>query len=318
MTGLWAPPPDRIDAIPASGGFTPPPGSPRPSPSLFSHEAAQRTPRRGIVRRRIAPAALASVLVVGGGAAGSAVTLAVQGGPVATVHVAAPADSGAGNPAEPMAKVAAAVLPSVVTIAATTPVESGVGSGVVISSDGMIVTNNHVVSAAMGGTGTLTVTLADCKTLIASIVGREPSDDIAVLDVDATGLIPAVLGTNVIVQPGDWVMAIGSPLGLDNSVTVGVVSAVGRSLDIASQGSGPLQQQQTIQSISGAIQTDAPINPGNSGGALVDTEGRVVGISTAIATTGGGYIGQQSGSIGIGFAIPIATAYAAATRIISR
>ena len=113
-------------------------------------------------------------------------------------------------------------------------------------------------------------------------------------------------------------MAIGSPLGLDNSVTVGVVSAVGRSLDIASQGSGPLQQQQTTQSISGAIQTDAPINPGNSGGALVDTEGRVVGICTAIATTGGGYIGQQSGSIGIGFAIPIATAYAAATRIISQ
>lgn len=150
-----------------------------------------------------------------------------------------------------------------VTIAVTSPVGSGVGSGVVISSEGMIV-NNHVVAAAMGGTGTLTVTLADGKTLNASIVGQEPSDDIAALHVDATGLIPAVLGTNVIVHPEDWVMAIGSPLGLDNSVTVGVVSAVGRSLDIASQGSDPLQQQQATQSISGAIQTDAPINPGNS------------------------------------------------------
>jgi putative serine protease PepD len=255
------------------------------------------------------------VLAVAAGAAGSTITLAVQGDQVTTVQVAAPV-TGTSTPGEPLAKVAAAVLPSVVTITESTPGASGIGSGVILSEDGAILTNNHVIAAAAGGVGTLSVTFDDGRTTGASIVGQDAAKDIAVIRVAATGLTPAVLGTSAVVHPGDTVMAIGSPLGLDASVSVGVVSALNRTISVG--GSAALPGQEPSESITGAIQTDASINPGNSGGPLFDENGRVIGISTAIATTGGGYIGQQSGSIGVGFAIPITTAWTIAQQLLAK
>jgi putative serine protease PepD len=255
------------------------------------------------------------VLAIAAGAAGSAVTLAVRADQVTAVQVAAPV-TGSSAAGEPLAKVAATVMPSVVTITESTPGASGIGSGVILSEDGTILTNDHVIAAAAGGSGTLTVTFDNGRTAGASVVGRNAAKDIAVIRVAVTGLTPAVLGTNAVLHPGDTVMAIGSPLGLDASVSVGVVSALNRTISVG--GSATLPGQEPSESITGAIQTDASINPGNSGGPLFDVNGRVIGISTAIATTGGGYIGQQSGSIGVGFAIPITTAWTTAQQLIAK
>ena len=156
----------------------------------------------------------------------------------------------------------------------------GAGSGFVIREDGVILTNDHVVEDAKE----IRVTFADGRELPATVLGRDPKTDLAVLKVEATGLPVARLGDSDRIGVGDWVVAIGNPFGLDNTVTAGIVSAKGRAI-----GSGPYDD---------FIQTDAPINPGNSGGPLLDDQGNVVGINAAIFSQGGG-------SIGIGFAIPI-------------
>ena len=261
-----------------------------------------RPPRRGW-----ALAAAGCVIALAGGAAGSAVTLAVRGERTVTVEIAAPPASGTTTADQAMAKVAAAVMPSVVTITVTTPGGTGLGSGIILSADGTILTNNHVIAAAADGDGTITVATADGKTLSATVAGQDPAADIAVLHAAGTGLTPAVLGSADTLSPGDTVVAIGSPLGLTGSVSVGVVSALHR--DITFNHSQQGLSQQPSESMKDAVQTDAAINPGNSGGPLIDAHGRVVGVCTAIATLGGGYIGQQSGSIGVGFAVPIDTAY---------
>jgi len=155
------------------------------------------------------------------------------------------------------------------------------GSGVIISADGLIVTNDHNVR----GANQVTVVLADRRELEAKIVGRDPVTDVAVLRVDATGLPAARFGDSESLRVGEWVVAIGNPFGLANTVTAGIVSAKGRS-DIG------------LSMYEDFIQTDAAINPGNSGGALVNTHGELVGINTAILSQNGG------GSVGIGFAIP--------------
>ena len=254
------------------------------------------------------------VLAVAGGGAGAALALHYDGH-TTTVASAPPASPAAGGGAGgQLAKIAAAVLPSIVTITVTTGTQLGEGSGVITGSDGTILTNNHVIDAAAGGAGTIKVIFSSGRTATASIVGQDASADLAVIRAaGVSGLAPAAFGSASGLRVGDTVLAIGSPLGLAGSVTSGIVSALHRTITVGSQSSQPYngtlgQSSQSASIISNMIQTDTAINPGNSGGALVNDAGQVVGITTAIASTGGGYIGQQSGSIGVGFAIPAETA----------
>ena len=189
-------------------------------------------------------------------------------------------------------------IPSVVSIQFQSASGSGgSGSGVVIDDSGLILTNNHVVEGAADG-GSLTVTLQDGTSTSAEIVGRDPSSDLAVVRVqNVDNLVAVKMGDSDNLQVGETVIAIGSPLGLNGTVTTGIVSAKNRPV-VAGSGSGD-------GSVLNAIQTDAAINPGNSGGALVNLNGELVGINSAIATLGASAPGSQSGSIGLGFAIPI-------------
>ncbi|EOM77632.1 serine protease [Rhodococcus rhodnii LMG 5362] len=204
----------------------------------------------------------------------------------------------ANAPAGSVQAVADKVVPSVVKIEiATARGQGGDGSGVVLSSDGLILTNNHVAGAAGNG-GALRVAFSDGTTADATLVGADPVSDLAVIKVDGrTDLQPIELGTSSNLQVGQQVVAVGSPLGLAGTVTEGIVSSLNRP--VAS--SGESGNQNTVID---AIQTDAAINPGNSGGALVNMDGQLIGINTAIATVGGA-MGGQSGSIGLGFAIPV-------------
>jgi putative serine protease PepD len=194
--------------------------------------------------------------------------------------------------------VANKVGPSVVQIFATSQVASDSGSGIVLDSSGDILTNNHVVATASSG-GRLVVSFADGRSEKATIIGRDPLTDLAVIRVTgARNLVPATLGTSSALAVGQPVMAVGSPFGLDNTVTSGIVSALNRP--VTTQGATG------TSTVYPAIQTDAAINPGNSGGPLVDMRGRVVGINSAIQTAASDVTAQgQSGSIGLGFAIPI-------------
>jgi putative serine protease PepD len=199
-----------------------------------------------------------------------------------------------------VADVAAKVLPAVVTISVRGQGGSGSGSGVIISSDGTVVTNDHVISAGADG-GRISVTLDDGTEKPARLIGRDPTTDLAVLRIEGGGNLPTTpwgdSGALVVGQP---VVAAGAPLGLSGTITNGVISALGRDVPV------PTDDGSTI--LVGSIQTDASINPGNSGGALVTCSGHLVGINTAIATvpdangTGGG------GSVGIGFAVPASVA----------
>jgi S1-C subfamily serine protease len=201
--------------------------------------------------------------------------------------------------------IAAKVTPAVVSIEVRVGQAGATGSGVVIDGDkGYIVTNNHVVSGAAGVQGAeIRAVFSDGSGSPARIVGRDPASDIAVIKVEKPGLLTASLGSAKDVVVGDPVVAIGSPLGLAGTVTSGIISALDRPVRLAGEGSD-------TNAVISAVQTDAPINPGNSGGALVDATGAVIGINTAIASTGGG-------SIGLGFAIPIDTARDVAQQLIS-
>lgn len=170
--------------------------------------------------------------------------------------------------------------------------DSGLGSGVVVSADGYVITNNHVIANAEQ----LEVRLTDGRSYLAEVVGADPSTDVAVLKIDAEGLVAARFGDSDDLRVGDWVLAVGSPFGLSNTVTAGIVSALGRS-GVLGQTQPGSRQRVLYEEF---IQTDAAINPGNSGGPMVDLEGRVVGINTAIYSRSGG------GSIGLSFAIPSA------------
>ena len=214
------------------------------------------------------------------------------------------------EPDEPLSQAADRVLPSVVSISFESGRLAGSGSGVVISEDGQILTNNHVVAEAGGGS--LSVTFSDGTTADAEVVGTDPASDLAVIQAeDVSGLTPATFGSSEDLNVGDTVLAIGSPLGLDGSVTSGIVSALGRAITLGQQEQspfGPEERGGSPAAVVDAIQTDAAINPGNSGGALINTDGRVVGINTAIASLAGGAFGPEGGNIGVGFAIPIDTA----------
>jgi putative serine protease PepD len=245
--------------------------------------------------------ALAAVAAVSAAAGATGAVVATRGdgttGTTGVVTGSPQTVSGGSSPTEQLAKVAAAVQPSVVSILVTGQSGSDEGSGVIVRSDGTVLTNNHVVEAAAAG-GTITVKRSDGSTASATIVGRDPSADLAVIKMSGvSGLPVATLGSSSDLHVGDTVLAIGSPLGLEGSVSSGIVSALHRTVSLNDQ-SNPFAQTQS-SSLGDAIQTDAAINPGNSGGALVDASGRIVGINTAIATAG------TNGSIGVGFAIPI-------------
>jgi serine protease Do len=200
------------------------------------------------------------------------------------------------RPPGSIADIANRVLPAVVSIEVRNGEEYDVGSGVVVDKAGYIITNNHVISAAAGGKGTVRVVFTDQSSVTARIVGRDPKSDLAVIKVERGGMVVATLGDSGALKVGDPVIAIGSPLGLANTVTQGIVSSLHRPVPLQGEGTD-------TDAVIDAIQTDAAINPGNSGGALVDGSGAVVGINTAIATLSAG--SGQSGSIGVGFAIPI-------------
>lgn len=167
------------------------------------------------------------------------------------------------------------------------PQRSGMGSGLIIRADGYVLTNNHVVE----GADTVRVELSDGRKLTAEVVGTDPATDLAVLKVDADNLLAATLGDSDEIQVGDWVLAIGSPFGLDQTVTAGIISGKNRVQQIIGDGEG----------FEDFLQTDAAINPGNSGGPLVNLRGEVVGINTAI-------LSRSGGNAGIGFAIPVGLA----------
>ena len=259
-------------------------------------------PRRRRGMTGVVTAALLAGLVGGGAGFGGAYVLLERGGPVASAPAlgsvpaaTAPASNGT------VAGAAAAAAPSTVDIRVATTSGAAEGSGVILTADGAVLTNNHVVE---GASGAITVTLSDGTQHAATVVGRSPSYDLAVLRMqDVSGLPAAALGRSADLQVGQQVVAIGSPQGLTGTVTTGIVSALNRTVGV--QG----DNGQAI--VYNGLQTDAPINQGNSGGPLVNLDGQVIGINSAIATTG-----QSSGSIGLGFTIPIDQARRVAQEIL--
>ncbi|WP_058749321.1 S1C family serine protease [Curtobacterium oceanosedimentum] len=229
------------------------------------------------------------------------------------------------NNATVVTAVAAQATPSVVTINVSSGSAGGTGSGVFFTKDGYIVTNTHVVTLdGDSSNGTITVTTSDGRIYPAKLVGTDPTVDLAVIKIDATGTKPISFADSSDLNVGDTAVAIGAPLGLSNTVTDGIVSTLNRSIQVASSapnqggdsneggnGDSPFEfpgngGSSTSTTVSlPVIQTDASINPGNSGGALLDSKGKLIGINVAIASAGSSQSSDaQSGSIGVGFAIP--------------
>jgi putative serine protease PepD len=302
-----------------------------PTAPLASTEVTPATHSRG---RRVGAASVVAATAFVFGAAGVAVGAKVVNNDNDSTTAANLGSTGVPispsalttNP-KSYAGIAAKVLPSVVSINVTGTNESDTGSGVILRSNGYILTNNHVVAAAVGG-GSVSVSFNDGSTASAKIVGTDSLDDLAVVKVSKTGLTAASLGNSSAIQVGDPVLAVGSPLGLTGTVTAGIVSALNRPVQTQEEtqpqqtnpfgfgGSGG-STQSSQPTVIDAIQTDAAINPGNSGGALVDAAGQVVGINSAIASTSQSSDGSQPGNIGVGFAIPINQAKTIAGELIT-
>src|SRR3954470_2900676 len=282
-------------------------GAPQPSGMPPIPPVRQKRSRAGALT-----AGAVAVAIVSAGIGGGVALLVQPDRPSASSSVTglAPSVPAASLPAGSVEQVAAKVVPSVVKLEVDLGKQSEEGSGIILSSDGLILTNNHVVAAAKdspGGPGgpaaaggaQTKVTFADGRTTEFTVVGTDPSSDIAVVRAQgASGLTPITLGSSGNLRVGQDVVAIGSPLGLEGTVTTGIISALNRPVAAG----GDAQNQNTVLD---AIQTDAAINPGNSGGALVNMNGELVGVNSAIATLGGDSASSQSGSIGLGFAIPI-------------
>jgi putative serine protease PepD len=263
--------------------------------------------------RKTSLVAAALAVALGSGAIGAAGAIAFDDSKTRTVYTS-PVVQGSTNGGVDIPAIAKALQPSVVSIKVVTQAGGDEGSGIVLRADGTIVTNNHVVEAAENGGGKITVEFNDGKSATATIVGTDSTTDLAVIKAaGVSNLKPATLGDSDKLQVGDPVVAIGSPLGLSGSVTNGIVSALHRSLSEGDSGQDQqqapglggqpqAQAQSASPTIGDAIQTDASINPGNSGGPLVNGAGQVIGINTAIATSG-----SSSGNIGVGFAIPVST-----------
>jgi putative serine protease PepD len=312
----FEPPHDEQPMYPGYQPYVPPQP---PAPPEFPGLGESVRPRKPRFRSAVAATALLAAAIGGGVGAGVVALTDDNGQHVANAGLtfstqAAPAAKTDGS----VQTAAAKIGPSVVTINVSTQDEQDTGSGVIIRNDGYILTNNHVIAAAVssnsGSTGgfpgspstsggsTINVVLADGRHAAATIVGTDESDDLAVIKVNLTGLTAASFASSKSLAVGQSVVAVGAPLGLSDTVTAGIVSTLARPV---TTGDG-----QSTQAIFNAVQTDAAINPGNSGGPLVNLSGDVVGINAAIATdqsSGGLQIpGQssQSGNIGIGFAIP--------------
>jgi putative serine protease PepD len=250
----------------------------------------------------VTAALLAGLVGGGGGFAGAYALLDAGNGSPGSSLVSAPSANNAAN-AVPGSVAAAAqtATPSTVDIRVDLAQGRAEGSGIILTADGNVLTNNHVVA---GSTGPITVTLADGTEYTATVVGTSPSYDLAVIKLqNASGLTPATLGNSADLQVGQQVVAIGSPQGLSGTVTTGIVSAFDRTVQVQGEDGSAV--------VYNGLQTDAPINQGNSGGALVNLQGQVVGINSAIATAG-----ESSGSIGLGFAIPIDQAKRVAQEIL--
>ncbi|MGW3954395.1 trypsin-like peptidase domain-containing protein [Streptomyces sp. NPDC004752] len=270
--------------------------------------------RRRRARKALIGGALALALVSGGIGGIVGMYLEREGG-VSDVHLPQAGQEPTGRPADSVAGIAARALPSVVTLHVTGGSEQGTGTGFVLDTRGHILTNNHVVEPA-GSSGDITVTFSSGETAKARVVGRDSGYDLAVVQVKGVhGLKPLPLGNSDNVQVGDPVVAIGAPFDLSNTVTSGIISAKERPIT-AGGGSGDGSDMSYVD----ALQTDAPINPGNSGGPLLDAQARVVGINSAIRSADGGGSdtqGGQSGSIGLGFAIPVNQAKRVAEELIN-
>lgn len=211
------------------------------------------------------------------------------------------------RPVGSVAEIAQRVLPSVVSIEAESADGGATGSGFVIDSSGYILTNNHVIAASVKSGGKITVRLNDGSSFDAKVVGRDSAYDLAVLKIIGASLKALQFGDSDKVAVGDSVIAIGSPLGLSGTVTLGIISAKNRAVTAG--------ESEADNSFINALQTDAAINPGNSGGPLVDATGAVIGVNSAIATLGSSFT-SQTGSIGLGFAIPINQARKTADQLI--
>ncbi|GAA4240911.1 hypothetical protein GCM10022254_67600 [Actinomadura meridiana] len=281
------------------GGFGMPPmgGGPNWAPVPAPPSSSRGGPGLGI----FAVVALIIALVAGAVGAGVGV-IATDSDDGGSVSLGGSDSSGSdvqARPPDSVAGVAQRMLPSVVMIRVQSSQGEVGGTGFIVNG-GYVITNNHVVAGAQGGR--IQIVFNDKKTLPASVKGTDASSDVAVLKPEGQHSLPALpIGDSSKIAVGDPVIAIGSPLGLQGSVTTGIVSSLNRAVPTQGEGGG------SDLSYLNAIQTDAAINPGNSGGPLVDAKGRVIGINTAIATLGGQGLGgeQQSGSIGLGFAIPI-------------
>jgi putative serine protease PepD len=302
----------------AAGSGAPPYGT-QPDPYGYPSQTEHGPVGWWTARRKAAAGGVALALVLAGGIAGGAVAALIDNG--RTVYASPTAVQAASNKsATGVGAIAQAVQPSVVSITVTTQTGQGEGSGVILRSDGVILTNNHVVADAAQG-DQISVNFNDGKKASATVLGTDPATDLAVIKAaGVSGLKPATLGNSDQLRVGDPVVAIGSPLGLEGSVTSGIVSALHRTLNEGDSqqqqppgfpGGGQSQSSGSGATIGEAIQTDAAINPGNSGGPLVNASGQVIGINTAIATSGG-----SNGNIGVGFAIPIDTARQVADQLI--
>ncbi|RKT16474.1 putative serine protease PepD [Streptomyces sp. 1114.5] len=319
----------------SAGGFDgppPPPPMPPEPPTLIGpgspegHGGHGGRARRGLLRGRLAlVTAVAAIAAVIGGVTGGVVAADRQSGDTRVAAVASPVSARSDGSANVPA-IAAAVSPSVVQITVKNGNGTATGTGVVLDKDGRILTNYHVIDTATKG-GRITVTFKDGSTAQATVTGTDKALDVAVIT--ATGardLTPAVLGDSSAVAVGDPVVAIGNPDGLTGTVTSGIISAENRDVTVqldegTTSGNGgfgfptlPGMRGSTPQSNSGstttykAFQTDAALNPGNSGGPLINANGQVIGINSAMyapngtsSTAGGG----TAGSVGLGFAIPI-------------
>jgi putative serine protease PepD len=256
-----------------------------PVPPMYQQPGAPAGPYRPRGRGKVVAGALALALIAGGAGGVAGWFIGDRDGGTTTVQSVS-MDAGSGMT---YTEIVNKVSPSVVTIVT----DAAEGSGVVYSKDGYIVTNNHVVDGAQA----VEVRFSDGTTADASIVATDATQDLAVIQVSGVDdLTPVTFADSGSVQVGDVAVAIGSPLGLEGTVTTGIVSALDRSMTVSGEQGGGMGQQ-SGSTLNGLIQTDAAINSGNSGGALVNGDGELIGINTAIATT-------DSGSIGLGFSIP--------------
>jgi len=310
----WSAPGAQVPSGQTQQSVYPPPNPyAQPGTSVYNTPAPQPKRTGG---KLLAGVALVALLV--GGIAGGTVgylTGGTSGGPAGNaLNAPKPAQQTGNAPAGSVESVAQKLSPSVVELQVSGQQGAGEGSGFVISTDGYILTNNHVVEVAAGG-GQIQAVFQDGRKAAAKVIGRDPTTDIAVVKVDGVGnLTPVEIGRSDDLRVGQGVVAIGSPFELAGTVTSGIVSSLHRPVR-AGGGSGG---QETVMD---AVQTDAAINPGNSGGPLSNMSGQVIGINSAIyspqsASGGQGQGGSESGNVGIGFAIPIDQARRTADTII--